>query len=123
MAFGVEPKPAGEPKTRAYQAPRWAELYRSLVTTPEVAIQAVKSGDRVYIHPGCATPEPLIEALCARAPSLTNVEAVHLLTLGKAGHTLPQMEGHFRHNAMFIGANARQAVNEGRADYTPIFLG
>jgi acetyl-CoA hydrolase len=32
------------------------------------------------------------------------------------------MEGHFRHNALFIGKNVRHAVNEGRADFTPIFL-
>jgi acyl-CoA hydrolase len=54
---------------------------------------------------------------------LQDVEVVHLLTFGRAGHTLPEMQGHFRHNAMFIGSNVRQAVNEGRADYTPIFLG
>jgi acyl-CoA hydrolase len=33
------------------------------------------------------------------------------------------MAGHFRHNAMFIGANVRDAINDGRADYTPIYLG
>jgi acyl-CoA hydrolase len=77
---------------------------------------------RVYIHPGCAEPETLVEALIARAPVLRNVEIVHLLTLGCADYITPQMEGHFRHNAMFIGGNVRQAVNEGRADYTPVFL-
>jgi len=50
------------------------------------------------------------------------VEIVHLLTVGRADYIAPQMEGHFRHNAMFIGGNVRQAVNEGRADYTPVFL-
>src|SRR5438445_8852077 len=32
------------------------------------------------------------------------------------------MAGHFRHNAVFIGGNVREAVNEGRADYTPVYL-
>jgi acyl-CoA hydrolase len=50
------------------------------------------------------------------------VEIVHLLTVGRADYIAPQMEGHFRHNAMFIGGNVRQAINEGRADYTPVFL-
>ncbi len=113
--------PASKPKKAA--TPVWAELYRSLVTTAEVALQAVKSGDRVWIHAGCASPLPLIEALTARAPSLTDVEVVHILTFGNAPHTAPEMEAHFRHNALFIGGNARQAVNDGRADYTPIFLG
>jgi acyl-CoA hydrolase len=44
------------------------------------------------------------------------------MTAGRADYVAPQMEGHFRHNAMFMGGNVRQAVNEGRADYTPIFL-
>jgi len=123
MPSAVEPVPASGPKPKVNTAPRWAELYRSLVTTAEVALQVVKSGDRVWIHSGCASPEPLIEALTARAGSLTNVEVVHILTFGKAPHTAPEMEGHFRHNALFIGGNVRQAVNEGRADYTPIFLG
>ncbi len=123
MTSVVEPVPASAPKAKVNSGPRWAELYRSLVTTPEVALQVVKSGDRVWIHSGCASPEPLIEALTDRAASLTNVEVVHILTFGKAPHTAPEMEGHFRHNALFIGGNVRQAVNEGRADYTPIFLG
>jgi len=123
MSSAVEPKPAIEPKPRVNGGPRWAELYRSLITTPEVALQVVKSGDRVWIHSGCASPEPLIAALTARAASLTDVEVVHILIFGKAPHVAPEMEGHFRHNALFIGGNVRQAVNEGRADYTPIFLG
>lgn len=123
MSSAVQPKPVAQAASRAGSGPRWAELYRSLVTTPEVALQVVKSGDRVWIHSGCASPEPLIEALTARAAALTNVEVMHILIFGKAPHVAPEMEGHFRHNALFVGANVRQAVNEGRADYTPIFLG
>ena len=88
----------------------------------ERALELVKSGDRVYIHPGCATPEPLTKALAARAPMLRAVEVVHLLTFGDADYIRPEMEGHFRHTAFFIGANVRGAVNAGRADYTPIYL-
>ena len=109
--------------TSAHARTTWSEFYRSLICTPEEAVKTVRSGDRVYIHPGCAVPEPLVDALSARAESLRDVEVVHLLTMGHAAHMTPEMEGHFRHNAMFIGANARKAVNEGRADYTPIFLG
>src|ERR1700758_3615149 len=85
-------------------------------------MEGVQSGMRVYIHPGCAEPEALVEALMARGPFVKNVEIVHILTLGRADYIAPQMGGHFRHNAMFIGGNVRQAVNEGRADYTPVFL-
>jgi len=100
----------------------WQEQYRRKLQSPRDAMQCIQSNMRVYIHPGCAEPETLVEALLARGPFVRNVEIVHLLTMGCADYISPQMEGHFRHNAMFIGGNVRQAVNEGRADYTPVFL-
>ncbi len=100
----------------------WREEYRSKVMAPRDALRCVRSGTRVYIHPGCAEPEMLVEALMERAPHVRDVEIVHLLTLGRADYIAPEMTGHFRHNAMFIGGNVREAVNDGRADYTPIFL-
>ena len=100
----------------------WQDQFRRKTVSPQDAMQCIQSGMRVYIHPGCAEPEALVEALMARGPFVKNVEIVHLLTLGRADYIAPQMEGHFRHNAMFIGGNVRQAVNEGRADYTPVFL-
>ena len=103
--------------------PHWLPYYSGKLTDASTAVQAVHSGQRVYIHPGCAVPLPLLEALCVRAHELTEVEIVHLLFFGHAPHTHAAMAGHMRHNAHFIGHNVRQAVNEGRADYTPIFLG
>jgi len=100
----------------------WQDDYRSKLTTAREAVQCVQSGMRVYIHPGCAEPEALVEALMARAPYVTDVEIVHILTMGRADYIAPEMEGHFRHNALFIGGNVRDAIAEGRADYTPIFL-
>ena len=100
----------------------WSDLYRSKVTTPERAVEPIQSGQRVYIHPGAAEPEALVRALIARAPGLRSVEVIHLLTLGDAGYVRPGMEPHFRHTAMFVGGNVRDAVNTGRADYMPIFL-
>ncbi len=100
----------------------WREEYRSKVLAAHDALRCVRSGTRVYIHPGCAEPEVLVEALMERAPHVRDVEIVHLLTLGRADYIAPEMAGHFRHNAMFIGGNVREAVNDGRADYTPIFL-
>ncbi len=100
----------------------WHEEYHSKVLSARDALRCIESGMRVYIHPGCAEPEALVEALIGRAPDVRDVEIVHLLTLGRADYIQPEMAGHFRHNAMFIGGNVRQAVNEGRADYTPILL-
>lgn len=100
----------------------WQEDYRSKLTTPREALSCVESGMRVYIHPGCAEPEALVEALIERGPELWDVEIIHILTFGKAGYVDPAFEGHFRHNAFFIGGNVRESINAGRADYTPIFL-
>ncbi len=96
--------------------------YRSRIVSADEALQAVQSGQRVYIHNGCGEPTELVKALTRRGPELRDVEVVHLATMGAAGYCLPEHEGHFRHNALFIGGNVRQAVQEGRADFTPIFL-
>jgi len=100
----------------------WNSIYRKRVTTAADAVKEIKSGDRVWIHPGCNTPTLLINAMVARAPELENVEVVHILTLAAAPYAEPGMEGHFRHRSLFTGANVRAAVNEGRADFVPIHL-
>jgi 4-hydroxybutyrate CoA-transferase len=86
------------------------------------ALQCVRSGHRIWIEPGCATPSPLVEALVERGGELHDVEVVHMMTLGAAPYTRPEFQGHFRHNGLFLGGNVREAVQQGRADYTPIFL-
>ncbi|HUO29549.1 MAG TPA: acetyl-CoA hydrolase/transferase C-terminal domain-containing protein [Bryobacteraceae bacterium] len=96
--------------------------YRQKVVSAERAVQVVRSCDRIWVHEGNATPEPLIQALLRRAPELHDVEIVHMLTLGNADYTRPEYEGHFRHNGLFLGPNVRPAVAAGRADYTPIYL-
>ncbi|MBI4874285.1 MAG: acetyl-CoA hydrolase/transferase family protein, partial [Acidobacteria bacterium] len=101
---------------------KWTDLYRSKVTTADQALEAVQSGQRVLIHQGCNEPEELVKALVRRGPQLRDVEVIHMATMGSADYTRPEFEGHFRHNTYFIGGNARQAVQEGRADYIPIFL-
>jgi 4-hydroxybutyrate CoA-transferase len=100
----------------------WIEDYRNKCITATQALQAVKSGARVWIQSGCGTPSPLVDALVERAPHVHDVEVVHMMTLGSADYTKPEFEGHIRHRGMFLGANVREAVAAGRADYTPIFL-
>ena len=86
------------------------------------AVQLIKSGDRVYLHEAAMVPHELIDALVRRAPDLSDVETVSMHTDGPAPHAEAEMAGHIRHNALFVGSNVRAAVNEGRADYTPVFL-
>lgn len=90
--------------------------------TAEAAVQSIQSGNRIYIHGIAAAPQALIQAMTARAPELQRVEIAQLHTEGAAPYAEPGMEESFRVNALFVGKNVRQAVNEGRADYVPVFL-
>lgn len=96
--------------------------YQSKITTAENAVELVRSGDRVWVYQGCGTPMTLLEALTHCAPRLQDVEICHMLTCGTPSYVRPEYEGHFRHNGLFLGGNVRQAVAEGRADYTPVCL-
>jgi acetyl-CoA hydrolase len=100
----------------------WNGSYRAKVVSPEDAVRLVKSGDRVTISANAGVPRALLLALCARSQELRNVEILELLTLGDAPFDRPEHRHAFRANALFVGANLREAVNEGRADYTPVFL-
>lgn len=94
------------------------------VVSADEAIDAVRSGDRVYLHEVAMTPHELVDALARRALAgeVERVETVSLHTEGPAPHVAPELAGRIRHNALFVGANVREAVNAGRADYTPVFL-
>jgi len=96
--------------------------YNSKIVTAEQAVSLIKSGDKVMMHSNCAIPMRLADAMVARKESLENVEILHVLAVGDLPYLKPGMEKHFRHRSFFMGANARQAVNEGRADFTPIYL-
>lgn len=77
---------------------------------------------RIFIGSGCAEPQELVRQLVANAAHFADAEILHLLTAGRSEYVEPRYENYFRHNAFFIGPNVRQAVSEGAADYTPIFL-
>jgi len=100
----------------------WTSLYRSRVTTPQEAVRAIQSGNRVFLTGNVSVPRVILAALVEQAPNLTDVEIVQLLTIGDANYVQPSMEGHLRVNAMFISPNTRKAVQEGRADFTPVLL-
>jgi acyl-CoA hydrolase/RimJ/RimL family protein N-acetyltransferase len=99
----------------------WQDRFRAKVVTAEQAVANVKPGQRVFIGSGAGEPQTLVEALSG-CEMLSDTEIVHILTLGVATYAEPRFGDRFRHNAYFIGPNVRQAVAEGRADYTAIFL-
>lgn len=100
----------------------WYDEYKKKKVSTQDAVSVVKSGDRVYVSGNAATPFKLVEALAHRKDELQEVEIVHVLLLGDDPLSKPDMEGHFRHNSLFVGPGDRAAVNEGRADYIPVFL-
>ncbi len=100
----------------------WIEDYKKKLVSAEEAVASIKSKNRVYISGNAATPYVLMKALALRKDELQDVELVHVLLLGEDPLSEPGMEGHFRHNSLFVGPADRKAINEGRADYIPIFL-
>jgi 4-hydroxybutyrate CoA-transferase len=92
------------------------------IVSAQEAVAGIDSGHQVYLHCAAATPSVLLDALVARAPELHDVGVIHLHCEGPGPHLTPEMAGSFRHRALFIGPNARAAVNEGRADFVPVFL-
>jgi len=90
--------------------------------TADEAVKIIKSGDRVFVHGISATPVQLVEAMTRRHNELKKVEVVHLHTEGPAPYADPEYKDSFFVNALFVGANVRKAINEGRGDYVPVFL-
>lgn len=100
----------------------WQEDYKNKVVSADEAVKAIKSGDSVYIHSNAAAPKRLIEAMVRRAPKLEDVTILHIFTLGEAEYAKPEYSNSFKVKALFIGPNVREAVNDGRGEYIPIFL-
>ena len=100
----------------------WADQYKSKVVRAEQAVKSIQSGNRIFLTGNCSIPQVVLAALVEHAPELQDVEICHALTIGSADYVSPEMEGHLRVNALFIGHNVRKAVQEGRADFTPVLL-
>lgn len=99
-----------------------SERYPTKIATPEQAARAIPKGRRILIGSGAAEPSVLVNAMVEHGDHLADNEVVHLMTLGPAPYVAPGLERRFRHTAFFIGANVRSAVQEGRADFMPVFL-
>ena len=100
----------------------WQGLYQERLCTAAEAIAAIHSGNRVVLGHAAGTPQDVLKALVAAKDRFQGVEMVHMLCLNDYGYLAPGMESHFRHNGIFVGANAREATASSRADYTPCFF-
>ncbi len=98
-------------------------LTRTDNKTPLEWRSLLKSGNRIFIGSNAAVPEQLINHLIENSDNLHDIEAVHILTLSENNWVKPENSHLFKVNTLFIGGkNIREAVAEGRADYTPSFL-
>lgn len=109
-------------KNKEVKRTMWKETYQSKLTTAEEAVKLIKSGDRVIIGHAVGEPSYIVEAMVANAAAYENVEIVHMVAMGKCEYCKPEYEKNFRHNALFAGGGTRKAIEEGRADFTPIYF-
>lgn len=86
------------------------------------AVKLIRSGDAVFLHTAAAAPKLLIEAMTARSAEINKVKLYSIHTEWAAPYTLPEHRDSFEVNAFFVGGNIRKAVNEGHANYIPMFL-
>jgi 4-hydroxybutyrate CoA-transferase len=101
----------------------WQTNYAGKLVTAAEAVEAtVRSNSRIFLTGNCSVPRALTDALVAYASQVTGVEIAQPLSVGAAPWNDPEMTGHLRSNAMFIGHNVRKAIWEKRADYTPVLL-
>jgi 4-hydroxybutyrate CoA-transferase len=100
----------------------WTSVYKSRIVTADEAVRCIQSGNRIFLTGNVSVPQKCLGALVKYAPNLENVEICQALTIGPAEYVQPDMEGHLRVNTLFISHNVRKAVQEGRADFTPVLL-
>ncbi len=101
----------------------WQDAYKKKSVDARTALErTIASNDTVLLNANCAQPKSLVDALADLAPDLRDVRLVQLLALGKAKYVHPDLAANLRLNALFVGPGVRKAVNDGDADYTPVFL-
>ena len=100
----------------------WNSIYQARVTSAEEAVKSIKTGDRIFMTGNVSVPQTLLAALVNYAPHLNDVEICQALSIGPADYVRPGLEQHIRVNTLFISDNVRKAVQEGRADFTPVLL-
>jgi acyl-CoA hydrolase len=88
----------------------------------EEAVKVIKTGDRVYVHGGAATPHYLLRKMVDRASELWDVELVSISLQGEALFADKKYKENFKVNSLFVSENIREAINDGRGDYIPVFL-
>ena len=100
----------------------WQGNYKNNCVTAEKAVSNIRSGNRVVFGHAIGEPTALIDKLLKNKGKYKDVEIVHMVCMGDAQYCRKDMEKHFRHNALFVGPTTRDAIYEGRGDYTPCYF-
>ncbi|MDD2979719.1 MAG: acetyl-CoA hydrolase/transferase C-terminal domain-containing protein [Hespellia sp.] len=97
----------------------WQKLYKEKCMSVEKAIQFIHSNDRVALGQAVGVPLAITDAMVAHKEDYENVEIIQMVSMGNAKFSEPGTEGHFKLNSLFVGAQSKPAVKEGRGDFTP----
>jgi acetyl-CoA hydrolase len=100
----------------------WLSQYEPKKVSAEEALGVLRSGHRIFVTGNASVPQRLVEALNQRALELSGLMLIQVLVIGKADYVRPELAPHLRVNSLFISPSIREAVNAGRADFTPVFL-
>ncbi|MGZ3513720.1 MAG: GNAT family N-acetyltransferase [Thermodesulfobacteriota bacterium] len=105
---------------------RVKEKYPEKFASEQTIFSHIRRGDRIFIGSGCGEPQYLVQALVAYAEAhpkmVLDTEILHIWTLGVAPYIKEKFRRNFRYNCLYVGDQAREPVNKGAADYTPIFF-
>ncbi|TNF05732.1 MAG: acetyl-CoA hydrolase/transferase family protein [Gammaproteobacteria bacterium] len=93
-----------------------------ICASPEEALASIRSSDRIWCHSMAATPYKMLESLAARAMDLEDIQLLQLHLEHAEAVCQPELEGHLRNRCYFVSHSTRELVNQGRADYVPMFL-
>ncbi len=114
------------PKDASLRLAELKKAYPAKFASDEEIFSHIRRGQRIFIGTGCGEPQYLVNALVsyvqAHPKAVVDAELMHVWTLGVAPYTDEKFKRNFRHNSFFVGNNTRQAINQGLADYTPVFL-
>ncbi len=102
----------------------WKNKYPEKFADEDNIFQNIHRGNTIFISSACAEPQYLVQRMVgyaeAKPHAFYDTEVIHAISLGIAPYTELKYKPRFRHNSFFISNSTRDAVNDGRADYTPI---
>jgi len=105
---------------------KFESIYKDKFLSVDQIFQKIHLGDRIFISTACGEPQYLVNSMVKyvenHPKALLDSEVMHVWTLGLAPYANEKYKRNFRYNSFFIGDNAREAINKGLADYSPIFL-